>query len=167
MKIVKAMDGGREAAKDFSNFFAGVMVEIGFTQSASDWLVFIDPASECRLLTHVDGPLAAASDGRMEWLWNSMEKFVLLKRGDRLQVGKLMKYLSKEYMLIATSVVKGVSVKHSDKYVKSILDIYNLTKGKVIQTPGIKDRKPSGKIGPGSAATTVEHDQYRKFVGKL
>ena len=169
-QLLGAMNGMREAAADFTNYFADVMCKkMNFGRGKLEQCMY--NRGVVRVVAHIDDPLVAGDEqGRSEY-WTELATHVVLKKGAQISAQKACIYLGLEYRALLREDIRGFAVRLPEKYIKSMAELCEFTaETKSLSTPMARDTdKPKGEE---LRLTTTncdakQHRQYRAIVGKL
>ena len=89
---------------------------------------------ETRAVSHVDNPLTCAKPPTLDSFRIHIAKLVVIKRGEAINLGKLVVCLGSECFSFQESGRKGFAVRPTSKYLDECLDLVQLQNGKHLVT---------------------------------
>ena len=121
----------RTASRDFPEFLAGILTEhMGLKRDKLERCLFVHESHQTRVVSHVDDHLICAKPVTLEKFWMQITKFVVIKRGEALNIRVTVVYLRFEYRSVHEGERRGFTVKPTAKYVDKCLDIVQLQNAK-------------------------------------
>ena len=114
----------------------------------------------------LDDPLIFAKPAMLEKIWMQITKLAVNKRGEALNPRVLVVYLGFEYRSVHEAERRGVTVKHTAKYVDECLDIVQLHTAKAVMTP-LTEQKSLNLHDGTTMCDQVQHTFFRAVAGKL
>ena len=127
----------RKAPQLFNDYLNGVLRNLGMVNLKSEPTFY--QKGTLNMLVHVDGLVVAGPEHEVNWLFGVSQKVMRFNRGPVLNLGKVVKFLGKEY----TRTHMGFTVKHSRKYFSGMLEDAGLMNCKAARSPSTADLKPN------------------------
>ena len=134
-----SMYGIRDAAQNWVNEYADMLVSIGFTQGKAFPCVFHHQQRGIRTFVHGDDYVSTAMPNQLEWLKTSLEAKYQIKTQ---WLGQGEKY-SKEVKILKGIVgwdgVNGITFEADPRHAEIIINQLKIQDAKAVSTPGTKD----------------------------
>ena len=164
------MHGMREASRDFTEFFADVLVKhLSFKRGLVERCLFVHDNS-MRVAAHIDDPIVTGSDECRNHFWKELSKHVVLKRGHVLSCTETAAFLGREYQLVRECGWRGFRARHPQAAFDGLAKEAGLdSKSKAMSTPGVvnKDDDKSRLKEEVNKVDAEKHKAYRSLVGRM
>ena len=161
-RLLKALNGLREAAKQFQEHLASILVQdLQFNRSQLQPTVFYHPERQLRLVVHVDDPLCSGPRGEILQLYNQLGDKLAIRVGAPFNAQTDSVYLGARYRRVGDVIIEHPA----EGYMEGILDIVGMKECNRLTTPGIKESIKEDQEDP--ALDAARHHTYRSVVGKL
>ena len=138
-KLNFSMYGTRDAAQNWANEYATMLVDIGFTQGKASPCVLYHAQRKIRSFVHGDDYVSSATPPQLEWLKQELEKKYQIKTqwlGPGKEHQRETKILNR---ILGWNDEKGIVFEADPRHTEIIIDQLGLKDAKAVTTPGTKD----------------------------
>lgn len=168
-KLLKALYGVRRSPQLFYRHLKQVLQSLGFQALKSDPCMFWKPPDDqgpgIFLVVHVDDLLVAGREQQVEWVFEEIQKGMLLKKGATIEQ-RPVKFLGE----MIRRCEEGFEIWLDSSYYAELFELLGLGQARAVSTPLTKDIKPSTseeKFQWEKPLDQASHHLYRQIVGKL
>ena len=164
-RLKRCLPGQRNAATRWYEHLRSILEKLGFVFSVHVPALARHVKRRLCISIHVDDELLAGEKQETVWLVEELEKiFKVEKEGpypsDRIGRGEDMRYLKRKYVFVP----EGIVVQPNEKYVRKLIELYDLGRLKSKATPehiDLAKEDKSKELGP------EETKRFRSGLGSI